>query len=169
LKRAKGVDLDSNAIEIGKKKFGLDLEAIDASKLKEKYDNIVLCHTLEHVPDLKLFAKTLDRLLMPGGKIFISVPNIGSIGANYFLRFWPALSPAFHLWYFDAQTIAKYFTETLPEYQHIETSSCFIWKPMVFPLFYWKSINKNQKINKLEDMMKGDQLDFVVSKPIGLK
>jgi 2-polyprenyl-3-methyl-5-hydroxy-6-metoxy-1,4-benzoquinol methylase len=167
LKRFKGVDLDSNAINIGRQKYGLDLEAVDAKQLEEKFDNIVLCHTLEHVPDLRDFAVTLDRLLNPGGRIFISVPNIESLGAKYFLRFWPALSPMYHLWYFDASSVKKYFNTMLPVYVHLKTSSYFVWKPLIFPAFYWKRIIKNdKKIGFLEQQMKGDQLDFVVSKPV---
>lgn len=166
LKRLKGVDLDSNAIIVGREKYGLDIEAVDASKLTDKYDNIVLCHTLEHVEDLAKFAELLDRLLNPGGKIFISVPNIESLNARYFLRFWPALSPEFHLWYFSKHSIQLYFNKLLPKYQQILASSYFIWKPLIFPSVYWRFLKGRQKtIQKLEYAMKGDQLNFVISKP----
>ena len=160
----KGIDLDSNAIKIGRKKFNLDLESIDAEDLSETYDNIVLCHTLEHVPNLKKFATTLDRLLNPGGRIFISVPNIHSLGAKYLLRFWPALSPEFHLWYFDLHSLTEYFKTFLPDYILLHSSSYFIWKPFLWPNVYWKYFNKNIR-SKYEQKMKGDQLDVVLSKP----
>ncbi len=163
--RLKGVDLDSNAIEEGRKRYNLDLEAMDASNLHDKFDNIVLCHTLEHISNLKLFADIINKLLLPGGNVFIAVPNIESIGGRYFLRFWPALSPEFHLWYFNASSILYFFKTTLPNFNPVFVSSFFIWKPFVIPGFIWKYLQNNKKILKgFENNLKGDQLDVVFTK-----
>ncbi len=156
-----GTDLDPVAIDIGRQKYGLDLMAGDAESLTGKFDNIVMCHTLEHIADLEKAAKTIDRLLNPGGRLFIAVPNIESLGTRYLLRFWPGLSPKYHLYYFSDHTIKKYMLHVLPHYDHLHSSSFFIWKPLFFPTFIWKKSDKK----KLESQMKGDQLDVVFGKP----
>lgn len=165
LKYFKGIDIDSHAIKMGKKKFNLDLEAKAVEELNGKFDNIVLCHTLEHVLNLPEFLKILDNLLNPGGKIFISIPNIQSLSAKVILRFWGGLSPQYHVWYFDEASLTKCFHNLLPDYKVIHTSSFFIWKPIFYPKFFWFHLTKSGRIRQWEKNMGGDQLDFVVGKP----
>ncbi|MBW8049396.1 MAG: class I SAM-dependent methyltransferase [Cytophagales bacterium] len=167
LKYFKGIDLDSRAIEMGIIKYNLDLEAKAVEGLNGKFDNIVLCHTLEHVLNLPEFLKILNDLLNPGGMLFISVPNIQSLAASRLpgIRFWGALAPQYHVWYFDEASLSKCFHDLLPNYKPLHTSTFFIWKPIFYPNFYWSYLKKRGKIQKWETKMKGDQLDFVVSKP----
>lgn len=51
-------------------------DIIENVNISEKYDGIVLSHTLEHIYDPVSMLKTLSSFLTDDGKIFISVPNI---------------------------------------------------------------------------------------------
>ena len=46
------------------------------SALKERFDLIILSHVLEHLPDPVGTLAALRRLLLPGGLLYIEVPNI---------------------------------------------------------------------------------------------
>ncbi len=166
LTQLKGVDVDQNAISYGVQKYGLDLEAIDAAELQGTYDNIVLAHTLEHIPSLPDFLEVLDRLLKPGGRVFIAVPNIEALGASKrVLPWWPALQPAHHLWYFSGQALTEVFTQLKPAWQVEHVGSFPIWKPKHLPSFLWKNmIGTETKKQAFMQSMKGDQLDFVIRK-----
>jgi 2-polyprenyl-3-methyl-5-hydroxy-6-metoxy-1,4-benzoquinol methylase len=166
LKILKGVDVDSKAIDFGVKKYGIDLEAIDAALLKETHDNIVLAHTLEHIAPLPGFVNLLDRLLNPGGRVFIAVPNIEALGASKMvLPWWPALQPAQHVWYFSAETLTNAFSRLKPDWSVDYIGSFPIWKPKHIPSFLWKKMqNTEDKRRSFMQSLKGDQLDFVISK-----
>ncbi len=167
IQKLKGIDLDKQAIDIGKKKYRLDLEQKNLHEVEEKYDNIVLCHTLEHIPDLQRTFRKLNSLSNPNGKLFISVPNIKSLNARVALRMWKSLSPQYHLWYFDVHTLTKCLKEFLPEFEIIHASSYFTWAPFYYSEPVWKFMrNKTPGIvEKLESNFLGDQLDVVLRKP----
>ncbi len=81
----KGTEVSRSAIDLAKEKFAIDLipgtaETIDFGG--ERFDNITLFHVLEHVPDPRALLKVCRDLLVPGGMLFIAVPNdIASLGA----------------------------------------------------------------------------------------
>lgn len=164
--RLKGVDVDTNAIEYGKEKYGIDLEAIDAAELEGQYDNIVLAHTLEHIFVLPDFLEVLDRLLKPGGRVFIAVPNIEALGASdMILPWWPALQPAHHVWYFSGDSLTAVFAQLKPSWKVDHVGSFPIWKPRFLPAFLWKNrVGTEAKKQAFMEALKGDQLDFVIQK-----
>ena len=167
LKRFKGIDIDSKAIEIGREKTNLDLEAKYIEDETGKFDNVVLCHVLEHVPDFKSFFNKVDDILSDNGKIYISVPNVDSVGARQSLRLWNGLSPDFHLWYFNINTLKECINKFLPNNRIVHQSSFFIWKPPLYPRFIWNYIVKNNYDSLIEesgDKFKGDQIDLVIEK-----
>ncbi|MEZ5104222.1 MAG: class I SAM-dependent methyltransferase [Draconibacterium sp.] len=165
--KLKGIDLDEKAIITGKEKYGLDLEAKDLAELDGKYDNIILCHTLEHILELEETFQKLDELLNPNGRLFFSVPNIKSFNARTALRLWKSLSPKYHLWYFDINSMTKCFNKFLPEYKVIHSSSYFTWAPLYYSEPVWKIMRKQTPglVEKLENNFWGDQLDVALQKP----
>tara|TARA_A100001015_G_scaffold318153_1_gene437120 strand:- start:1889 stop:2665 length:777 start_codon:yes stop_codon:yes gene_type:complete len=73
-------------LEYLKKEEGVAINYIKADILKEnnfneeKFDAILLCGVLEHVPDMRKFLKECFNLLVPGGKLFIQqFPNKSSL------------------------------------------------------------------------------------------
>jgi SAM-dependent methyltransferase len=71
------------------------------------YDLIVLCHVLEHLPDPILSLQHCFRLLRPGGKLVVVVPNIASAEAQLFSRSWLGLEIPRHLIHFTERTAQK--------------------------------------------------------------
>ncbi len=51
------------------------MHAGELSEIHERFDLITLIHVLEHIPAPSDFLKSLERLLNPGGIIFVEVPN----------------------------------------------------------------------------------------------
>jgi len=162
----KGIDIDKEAIEFGLGYFNLDLEPIDIMNENSTYDNVVTCHTLEHVESLGHFFADIDRILNKGGKLFISIPNIDSMSAKHSLRLWNALSPDYHIWYFNMKSLEYCVKHYLPEYEVVNESSFFIWKPFVFPSMLWQKLSVGEKsvIKRWETNLKGDQIDLVLKK-----
>jgi SAM-dependent methyltransferase len=73
-----GTEVSASAIEIARKKYGLDLlrgEVHDIDFGSAKFDNVTVFHVLEHVPNPKTFIERCARLLTPGGLLAIAVPN----------------------------------------------------------------------------------------------
>jgi len=72
---ASGVDLDSNAIEIGIQ-LGRPVSQKDLNSFPDSsFDVIVLQHTLEHVSTPRKFIAALRDKLKPNGYLLISIPN----------------------------------------------------------------------------------------------
>ncbi len=71
----------------------------------EKFDIITLWHVLEHVPDPAAELNLLNKLLNPGGKVLIAVPNITSADSMIYGSNWVALDAPRHLWHFSLKQI----------------------------------------------------------------
>jgi len=71
-----GTEISESALSIAKKKYGLELlhGTIDSLDIPT-VDNITLFHVLEHVPSPKDTLARCYKLLKPGGRMFICVPN----------------------------------------------------------------------------------------------
>ena len=50
-----------------------DIQAIDDADAT--YDTVISCETVEHVPDPARAVRELARVLKPGGRLFLTVPN----------------------------------------------------------------------------------------------
>lgn len=63
----------------------------------EYFDGILLLDVLEHVPDEAAVVREIARLLRPGGRLILSVPNRGLLGAldslNLYARVLPNARP----------------------------------------------------------------------------
>ena len=84
-----GIDIDKAALEIAAKyynqvtemKIGNQSDPAFAAFVKNKktYDCIICGDIIEHLPDPGYIVSVLAKKLTPGGKMFISVPNIAHI------------------------------------------------------------------------------------------
>ena len=72
-----------------------DLKLEDGS-----FDAISMIHVFEHLPSPESDLKTIYRILRPGGRLMITLPNIGSWQARLFRRSWFHLDPPRHLFFF---------------------------------------------------------------------
>jgi SAM-dependent methyltransferase len=96
---ATGVDFSSIAVEHAQRR-GLDvrLGTIFRDDLeRESYDLIRVSQVIEHVPDPIAVLRRARELLVPGGRVHISTPNLGSPSASLFGPYWWGLDSPRHL------------------------------------------------------------------------
>ncbi len=61
------------------------------------FDAVTLSHVLEHVPEPVSTLKILCTLLRPGGFLYLDLPNISSLGHEFFGSYWRGLEVPRHL------------------------------------------------------------------------
>jgi SAM-dependent methyltransferase len=137
-----GLEPDTGARNIAQSQYGLALQTPD--KLYElppaSFQCITLWHVLEHVHELEAYMQQLHRLLAPGGKLIIAVPNYTSHDAQSYGPHWAAWDVPRHLWHFSPQSmrvlLQRYGWQ--PESLH----------PMWFDSFYVSMLSEQYKNGK---------------------
>ena len=71
----------------------------------EQYDLITMWHVLEHLKDPVSTLRQARRLLKPGGRILVAVPNFGGLSARAFGPYWEATMPPWHLQQFNPRSL----------------------------------------------------------------
>jgi len=71
----------------------------------ESFDVITMWHSLEHVHQPREVLREAHRLLVPGGKLLVAVPNIDSLAFRWFGRNWFGLDLPRHLTHFTPWTL----------------------------------------------------------------
>jgi SAM-dependent methyltransferase len=66
-----------------------------------------MCHSLEHVPDPAAEVREFARILRPGGRLHIAVPNGHALGLELYGTDWMHLSLPLHFWFFDRETLPQ--------------------------------------------------------------
>lgn len=69
------------------------------------FDLITMWHVLEHVEDLHFQIHELQRLLKPGGRLLLALPNFQSFDALHYQQYWAAWDVPRHLNHFSSDTI----------------------------------------------------------------
>ncbi len=94
---------DETARQRAKTKYGLELQPPETlyTLPDARYDAISLWHVLEHVHDLHGYLQTFSRILKPGGKLIIAVPNYTSYDATVYQQYWAAYDVPRHLYHFS--------------------------------------------------------------------
>ena len=107
-----GSDLSAEAARKGAE-YGVEIRVGNLADLRlpsSSFDVAILCHSLEHLPDPNVELAELARLLKPGGRIHIAVPNGNAVRLKLDGLRWDHLSHPFHLWYFDPRTLQRILT-----------------------------------------------------------
>ncbi|MEM9031714.1 MAG: class I SAM-dependent methyltransferase [Pseudomonadota bacterium] len=107
---AEGIDLSSVAVEAGKADgLPLHVSTIEDWDPGYRYRTITGYDILEHVPDPLAFLEHVTRLLEPGGKVVLAVPNTRSIFARLMRRSWWFYIPEEHLTYFHPRALERLY------------------------------------------------------------
>ncbi len=84
----------------------------DAGYAPVSFDEIILWHVLEHLPDPR---ETLDecfRVMKPHGKIVVALPNFSSFQARWSGEDWFHLDPPRHLFHFPEKALRRLLERT---------------------------------------------------------
>jgi SAM-dependent methyltransferase len=74
-----GIDVSQEACQYAHRKYGIDARVGDAAAIPlpdRSIDLVVSFETVEHVPDPETFIRECSRVLVPGGSLIISTPNV---------------------------------------------------------------------------------------------
>lgn len=108
--------LDYNQRNVEQIRESLQINAfhgdIDNLRLIPQANLIVLYDVLEHVPDPKLYLKSIYNHLDASGVVQIRVPNYGSLWAKVLKKRWLWTIPPFHLNYFTVKVLKAMLVET---------------------------------------------------------
>lgn len=104
-----GLEPDDTARANAQRHYELSLQAPDMlyQLPSAKFDAITLWHVLEHVHDLHGYLDTFQRILKPGGSLFIAVPNYTSYDAQHYGPYWAAYDVPRHLYHFSPASMQQ--------------------------------------------------------------
>jgi SAM-dependent methyltransferase len=71
------------------------------------FDVVRFWHSLEHVRSPRLYLSEARRVLRPGGRLQIGVPNFASLLSRTFRDRWFYLDVPRHLWHFDTESLTR--------------------------------------------------------------
>jgi SAM-dependent methyltransferase len=103
-----GLDASSEAAGIARRDHKIDVEVgtLDGSIFRDgEFDTVILLHTLEHVPDPHHVLAEACRVLAPGGRLVLQVPNVDSIQCRLFGVRWYGLDVPRHLIDYSARSL----------------------------------------------------------------
>jgi len=104
-----GVEIGSNQAEYGRRKRNLDIRSLPLKEnnFSSSSFNVVLAsHLIEHINDPASLVREVHRILIPGGRFFLTTPNIAGFQARLFGNQWR--SAIFdHLCLFSVKTLSR--------------------------------------------------------------
>jgi SAM-dependent methyltransferase len=89
---------------------GIDVLAGDCEAVEippASTDLVLLQHVLEHVYDPIAMLRRIHACLRPGGRVIGELPNVASLDAWLFGRYWGGGHAPRHLWHFTPATLAR--------------------------------------------------------------
>ena len=110
--KVSGIEVNEKARNFAIDNFSLEVvHDPDLSSFEKGYfDCITLWHAFEHFHDPLKYIVSVKRLLKPGGRCIIAMPNCNSFDAGYFGSSWAAWDVPRHLWHFNPDTF-RIFSE----------------------------------------------------------
>jgi SAM-dependent methyltransferase len=113
--RAHGVELDEGAVQAART-AGLERvragDLLDAVYEPGSFDAVRFSHSLEHMRSPRAELAEARRILRPGGRVTIAVPDFGALLRRTFGERWFFLDLPRHLWHFDRRTLPRLVRES---------------------------------------------------------
>ena len=124
--KVQGVEPSEDAKKIAESRLGfLPKSPSDYSNFEEhSFDVITLWHVLEHIDDLHFQTSEIVRLLKPGGRLVLALPNYQSFDCHYYKEKWAAWDVPRHLNHFAPDMLRGMFVSL--GFQVIDTQK-LIW------------------------------------------
>ncbi len=103
-----GIELSAWGVSQARSR-GLDVRDVPLEHLDladGSVDAVVIADVIEHVPDPLDMMRRVSALLSPGGVVFVTTPDVGSLVARTLRRWWWSVLPN-HIWLFSRDTLAR--------------------------------------------------------------
>jgi SAM-dependent methyltransferase len=80
----RGIEASQQAHRLAKERYGIDIASstLESFETEKKYQLITLCGVLEHFTDLRDKVARMASLLVPGGYLFVAVPDASRFATN---------------------------------------------------------------------------------------
>jgi 2-polyprenyl-3-methyl-5-hydroxy-6-metoxy-1,4-benzoquinol methylase len=108
---AEGVEISSFASEVARKRTGATIHTGTLANAKidsASFDAVSMWDALEHTVDPSAELTAVCRILKPGGYLFMTLPNAGSLVARLMGSHWYGFkSAAEHNYFFSAKTVGR--------------------------------------------------------------
>lgn len=109
----KGVELSEHAVKAAQS-AGLDVVCgtLESAKLDSSVFAVIrLNDVLEHVPDPHALLKEIHRILVPGGHLQVTLPNLDAWTFSLFHQYWFPLEIPRHLFFFTPDSLTRIATD----------------------------------------------------------
>ncbi|MEM9556447.1 MAG: methyltransferase domain-containing protein [Acidobacteriota bacterium] len=109
-----GVEVSPHQAARAAPAFGRRLRLVDDSEPLPwgAFDVVVLSHVLEHQDDPAALLRRIFDRLVPGGLLYVAVPDLESLHFRLLGARWNAINPLAHLHYFHQATLHRLLTDT---------------------------------------------------------
>src|SRR5436190_12142121 len=108
---AVGVELSPVAVDFSRKEFGVKNHAASVYALPEDlngpHDVVTMWDVIEHVPRPDEALVRMREILKPGGLLFLSTPDAGSVVARLMRSRWHYIEPMQHIMLFNKKNLAR--------------------------------------------------------------
>jgi SAM-dependent methyltransferase len=107
--RCTGVEMSAEAVDIAGREFGLEVlhGGLSTEALGDRrFDVITMWHVLEHMIEPMTALKRACELLVPGGMLFVELPNWKSLGRLLKGAKWSQLKPPEHINFFSPSSLS---------------------------------------------------------------
>lgn len=104
-----GTDISRSAVDFGRRELGLEIirgDFLSVSLPEGYFDVVTMWDVLAGFRDPRLCVERIRELLVPGGLLILTVPDIESRCFRFTRRFWPLLIPPINLTYYSRRSMA---------------------------------------------------------------
>jgi len=108
-----GVEISGPQADYCRQKRNLDVRSLPLAENRfppASFDAVLASHLIEHLNDPAGMVAEVSRILVPGGRFFVTTPNIAGFQARLFKTRWRSAIPD-HLYLFSVKTLSRLLAE----------------------------------------------------------